>query len=269
MSRTTSLREAVLSLDVDQVHALLEHESPHQLDDNNNSLLIQVCNIDFSKRLTDPSNYFTAEQLTHIQDALPLSSIIQYSPKSIRLILSRIDSLTPKDQARALAFCVQLGDLLRAQLRIVRYLLTADVDVTTANSNGITALHGAAQYHLPHLVNLLLKHKAPIDALDEGGNTPLLSLIKSHLPGFHHCDRATLQCATHLIAHGANAHHKNIAGKSSIQLSRRNHELFTILINPGMEHCMLAVALHMRLMPPPNKEGKVLTSVLASKGLRP
>jgi uncharacterized protein len=54
-----------------------------------------------------------------------------------------------------------------------KLLLDAGVDVNAANSNGQTALHGAAQSGWNGFVQLLADHGATIDAKDHFGSTPL------------------------------------------------------------------------------------------------
>ncbi|KAI5892307.1 ankyrin, partial [Schizophyllum commune H4-8] len=71
--------------------------------------------------------------------------------------------------------------------------LDADVRATSERSHRWTPLHYAARYGNDAVVELLLKHGAPINKLDTAGMTPL------HCAAAHGCASAV----TILLSHGA------------------------------------------------------------------
>ena len=55
----------------------------------------------------------------------------------------------------------------------VRVLLAKGVDVNAANTNGLTAMHYAAQAGLDSVVTELASHGARLDAKDKQARTPI------------------------------------------------------------------------------------------------
>src|SRR5205814_2571898 len=58
-------------------------------------------------------------------------------------------------------------------IEAIRVCLDAGVDVNAADSNGRTALHGAAQKGYDQVVRILVGHGAKLDVKDRRGFTPL------------------------------------------------------------------------------------------------
>ena len=84
------------------------------------------------------------------------------------------------------------------------------------DAHGMTPLHAAATWNVQEAAKLLLAAKAPVNAKDEKGNTPLhatLEFAGADSPG-------SVAVAKMLLAAGADASAKNAAGQTPLELAR-------------------------------------------------
>ena len=70
----------------------------------------------------------------------------------------------------------------KSHVEVAKILIAAKADVNAANNLGHTPLHYAA-YHYDTLVEYLLDHGAQLDALSNGGQTPLFKAIQEAAVG--------------------------------------------------------------------------------------
>jgi len=84
----------------------------------------------------------------------------------------------------------------------VRTLIGFGADVKLADFQGRTALHWAAQYNHPEVVDILAGAHADVDVADSQGNTAYVTAIKSNSPdALQHfidagCDRTSIDGLT-------------------------------------------------------------------------
>jgi ankyrin repeat protein len=93
-------------------------------------------------------------------------------PAAISLLLSKgaaVDALSRNDFHNTPLVVAMLGDAVNA----ARLLLASGADVELPEKGGFRALHIAAETGDPRLVELLLDHKAQVDAKADDGTTPL------------------------------------------------------------------------------------------------
>lgn len=105
----------------------------------------------------------------------PLHALWSGDPQAIdKLLHSKVDLNHADAQGRTLLMEV----VLEKRADLAKLLLAHGVDAKAADKDGATALHFAAQAHLPELVQLLLE-KAPVDPKDHLGNTPLFRALSN------------------------------------------------------------------------------------------
>jgi len=112
---------------------------------------------------------------------------------------------------------LRLGELIHAALACdvcaVRSLLDEGLDPGTANAQGFTALHFAAQARCPAVISLLLHAGADVDPRDDWGNTPLSRAV------FY--ARGENAAVAVLLAAGADPDARNAVGVSPRELAER------------------------------------------------
>ncbi len=104
------------------------------------------------------------------------------------------------------------GDLAQ-----VRKLLAQGADVNVRNHKQQTALHCAAKAGFVEIAEELLKNGAPVDAVDDKGDTPLMTALLSTIK---RKDRLQ-EVMKLLILHGADPHHQNYRGVSALATAKR------------------------------------------------
>ncbi len=96
-----------------------------------------------------------------------------------------IDKLfkTPKfnpNQADVQGRTLLMEVVLEKRADLVKLLLDHGADPKLQDRDGWTALHFAAEFHLPDVVQMLLDKGAVIDARDHHGNTPLFKALSTY-----------------------------------------------------------------------------------------
>jgi ankyrin repeat protein len=106
-------------------------------------------------------------------------------------------------------------------------LLARGVAVDAQNKNGQTALHYAATYANRPAVEFLLKHGASVNIEDKFGNTPAWTAALAA--------RGDNTLVKLMLAHGADPHHKNKAGRSVADFAKQsnNAELLKLCGEPS------------------------------------
>jgi len=107
-------------------------------------------------------------------------------------------------------------------VKLIEFLLISGADVDWQDTEGWTPLHYASQANNTDLVQLLIKHKAQIDADDLFGNTPLYKAV-------FHC-RGKDDVIRLLIDSGADPDKKNKHGVSPRDLANK-------IANFDVSHC--------------------------------
>jgi uncharacterized protein len=106
-----------------------------------------------------------------------------------------------------LHYAALFGDLHGA-----RALIEAGAGIAMLDRDGQTPLHYAAQGNAAAVAELLLDLGAPVDAEDLDGNTPLWhATIRTRGEG---------ACVLLLLERGADPHHRNHQGRTSVELAQ-------------------------------------------------
>lgn len=69
----------------------------------------------------------------------------------------------------------------------VRTLISFGADVKLADSQGHTAVHWAAQFNQPDVIDILARANADLDVTDNQGDTAFVTAIKSNSPDALQC----------------------------------------------------------------------------------
>ncbi len=102
-------------------------------------------------------------------DAGLLSAVIMGERKGMQKWLDRGASLHAVNKRGKTAL------MLCSNIEILRWLISEGVAIDARDKGGATALFGAAAWHKPQNVRLLLDHGADANARGNSGNTPLMS----------------------------------------------------------------------------------------------
>ena len=112
----------------------------------------------------------------------------------------------------------------------VKKLIAEGTHINSAGARGYTPLHWAAIYESPELIHLLLQAGANVNAQNEVGETPLLSLIRNN----HH--EHICECGELLLAAGASVAHRDRDGESIIAAAVQGNvppQLLRLLFQAG------------------------------------
>ena len=90
-------------------------------------------------------------------------------------------------------------------------LLERNIDINHQDGKGQTPLHFCAQYLNTHIAELLLRNNANINIIDNFGNNPLWTAV--------FCAHGDYQIVKLFMKYGADAHHKNKAGRSPLDFA--------------------------------------------------
>jgi len=103
----------------------------------------------------------------------------------------------------------------KQQIKIIRMLLKAGVDVNETDKNGVTPLHRAVRFRNTGAVIILIEKGADIDAVDKKSlSTPLHRVVtNTGAPSTAGKSDSILKIAKTLLAKGANTQIKNKKGK--------------------------------------------------------
>ena len=107
----------------------------------------------------------------------------------------------------------------------VRLLLIHGSSSSKGNKCGITALHKAAKYEQNTIVELLLEHKADQNAVDDEGNTPLMSAVMS----MYGKKDETMSL---LLSYGAHLEERDIRGRNVLHYATEigHHSAVEVLL---------------------------------------
>jgi ankyrin repeat protein len=138
-----------------------------------------------------------------------------------RAIAKLFDSKVDLNQADRQARTLLMEVVLEKRTDLVKLLLEHGADPRLEDSEGSTALHFAAQAHLPEIVQVLVDKGAPVDAKDHLGNTPLFKALSTFL------GQADGNAIWALLLAGADRTVRNSHGVSPEDLShtRTNYDL--------------------------------------------
>ena len=92
-------------------------------------------------------------------------------------------------------------------------LVSRGIDINHQDNRGMSPLHYCAQYLDIQIAELLLKNKADVNTVDSYGNNPLWTAVFN---ANDDCKMVRL-----LVKHGADANHKNKAGRSPIDFAQQ------------------------------------------------
>jgi ankyrin repeat protein len=115
----------------------------------------------------------------------------------------------------------------KADLALIKLLITRGADVNAADREQWTPLHFAARDGKSAVVQALLDAGASIDAPNNFGNTPLWELVMG--------PKTDAQMIKTLLQHGADPGKKNKNGVSPIDLARRTGQEDMLPVLEGRE----------------------------------
>ncbi|KAK0044659.1 ankyrin repeat protein [Biomphalaria pfeifferi] len=162
--------------------------------------------------------------------ALLLASSIENQARVITFLLeSGADYSTfDNDGHNALYYAIIKGIKVN-----VEAFLKFQIDVNAqCSSDGMTALHLAAEYSNKDLLRLLVSHKADIGVVDLNGNTALMRAVKRNVYRSNKIDTIL-----YLLDAGCDVNHRNKEGQTAIILAAEdsNTELVTLMSERGAD----------------------------------
>lgn len=135
----------------------------------------------------------------------------RYRARDLPGLFTLLDAGADIDAPERSGRTVLMEAVIDGETAVSTQLLARKARTAAADRFGFTALHCAAQdFRLPE-ARLLLQHGAPVDAVDEHGNTPLFKAA------FHSRGRGEMIAL--LLQHGADPDRKNYHGMSSRALA--------------------------------------------------
>jgi ankyrin repeat protein len=144
-------------------------------------------------------------------------TILAFAQPSMASTL-KVEAARIKNRPALIALC----DAGRADPDLIERLLELKANPKAAESDGFTALHGAAWFYNVQVCGLLLDHGADVNAVDARGRTPLHELARSqyHHSSFLEADHFAdvLRTAELLVEKGANRRLKDRDGKTAYDL---------------------------------------------------
>ena len=112
------------------------------------------------------------------------------------------------------------GAIVAAAWSVCGRSSSAGADVNVTNHKGQTALHCAAKAGFVDIVTLLLAHGATVDAVDDKGETPLATALRSTAK-----DKACLMAVVgELLAAGADPHRADRQGRTPADVASRKRD---------------------------------------------
>lgn len=113
--------------------------------------------------------------------------------------------------------------------QIVEWLLKNGADCNHQDRNGWSNLHSAVQNGKIELIKMLLANGATLTLVDEHGNEPLWTACHQACLAKRSDD--CFEIIRLLVTHGANINHKNIYGKSPIDMAqKRSKKVLDVLL---------------------------------------
>jgi uncharacterized protein len=100
---------------------------------------------------------------------------------------------------------------LNGPLEDVRALLRGGADVAATDEQGFTAPHFACQQNRPDVAEVLLDAEAPVDPVDQWGNTPLFRAVSNA--------KGDPRIVHRLVRAGADPDKENASGRTPRQLA--------------------------------------------------
>ena len=114
---------------------------------------------------------------------------------------------------------------MATSVAVLRVLLDAHADIEAQQEEGLRPLHIACTSGNAGIANLLISSAAKVDAIDDAGNTPLMSL--AFHSGFADSEDEKVKIAQHLVEAGANLQMKNEAGLTAYDMAK-SHQLLRL-----------------------------------------